>query len=61
MAACFLPIKAKNHNSEMNYAETLDFLYKQLPMFQRMGSSAMKKDLTNIIALSNHLGNPIKN
>ncbi|GJM32859.1 MAG: folylpolyglutamate synthase [Saprospiraceae bacterium] len=40
------------------YRETLDFLYSQLPMFQRIGPAAFKKDLTNIIALLDHLGNP---
>ena len=42
----------------MNYQECLDFLYSQLPMYQRDGSSAFKKDLTNTIALCQNLGNP---
>ena len=42
----------------MTYAETLDYLYAQLPMFHRIGPAAFKKDLTNTIALTNHLGNP---
>ena len=42
----------------MNYQETLDYLYTQLPMFQRVGPKAFKKDLTNIIALCEALGNP---
>ncbi len=42
----------------MNYQETLDYLYTQLPMFQRVGQKAFKKDLTNILKLSEHLGNP---
>ncbi len=42
----------------MTYAETLTFLYQNLPMFQRVGSSAFKKDLTNTIALCEVLGNP---
>ncbi|HMQ00003.1 MAG TPA: folylpolyglutamate synthase/dihydrofolate synthase family protein, partial [Cyclobacteriaceae bacterium] len=29
-----------------------------LPMFQRIGAAAFKKDLTNTIALCEHLGNP---
>ena len=33
------------------YTETLEFLYAQLPMFQRVGKAAFKKDLTNIRAL----------
>ncbi len=42
----------------MNYQECLDFLYSQLPMYQRDGSSAFKKDLTNTIALCQNLDNP---
>jgi dihydrofolate synthase / folylpolyglutamate synthase len=42
----------------MNYQQTLDFLYSQLPMFSRMGSAAFKKDLTNIRILCERLGNP---
>ena len=42
----------------MNYKETLSFLYTQLPMYQRQGSVAFKKDLTNILALLEALGNP---
>lgn len=40
------------------YRETLDFLYSQLPMFQRIGPAAFKKDLTNIMALCDALGHP---
>jgi len=42
----------------MNYQETLDFLFQKLPMYQRIGQAAFKKDLTNIIALCEALGNP---
>ncbi|QXV67209.1 bifunctional folylpolyglutamate synthase/dihydrofolate synthase [Mucilaginibacter sp. 21P] len=42
----------------MNYTETLDYLYTQLPMFTRDGASAFKKDLTNTIALCELLDNP---
>lgn len=42
----------------MNYTETLDYLYTQLPMFTRVGASAFKKDLTNTIALCAKLDNP---
>jgi dihydrofolate synthase / folylpolyglutamate synthase len=42
----------------MNYQETLDFLYQQLPMFQEIGHKAYKKDLTNIIAFCKYLDNP---
>lgn len=42
----------------MTYAETLDFLYTQLPMYSRIGAAAYKKDLTNIIALCDAIGHP---
>ncbi|PZP50614.1 MAG: dihydrofolate synthase [Pseudopedobacter saltans] len=42
----------------MNYQETLTYLYEQLPMFSRIGASAIKKDLTNTIKLCSFLGNP---
>ncbi|WKK65374.1 bifunctional folylpolyglutamate synthase/dihydrofolate synthase [Lutimonas zeaxanthinifaciens] len=42
----------------MNYAETLAWMFSRLPMYQRQGSTAFKKDLTNIKAFCEHLGNP---
>lgn len=42
----------------MNYKEIIDYLYKTLPMFSRIGAAAFKKDLTNTIALCEVLGNP---
>ena len=42
----------------MTYAETLDYLFNALPMFQRVGASAYKADLTNTLSLCAHLGNP---
>lgn len=44
--------------SLVNYKQTLDFLYAQLPMFHRIGAAAYKNDLTNTIALCEYLGNP---
>lgn len=44
----------------MNYQETLDYLFNALPMFQRVGATAFKKDLSNTIALCAHLGHPEK-
>jgi dihydrofolate synthase/folylpolyglutamate synthase len=41
-----------------NYAETLEYLFAQLPMFQRIGAAAYKKDLTNITALCAQMGGP---
>ncbi|MEZ5148326.1 MAG: Mur ligase family protein [Bacteroidales bacterium] len=42
----------------MNYTETLSFLFKQLPMFQRTGAAAYKADLSNTLELCRRLGNP---
>jgi dihydrofolate synthase/folylpolyglutamate synthase len=42
----------------MNYQETLDYLYAQLPMFTRVGSSAYKADLTNTLTLCALVDNP---
>ncbi|WP_264512657.1 bifunctional folylpolyglutamate synthase/dihydrofolate synthase [Flavobacterium sp. N1719] len=44
----------------MNYTETVEWMFNRLPMFQQVGASAYKKDLTNTLALANHLGNPEK-
>ncbi len=44
----------------MNYKETLEWMFSQLPMFQREGKTAFKKDLTNSIAFSKHLNYPEK-
>ncbi len=41
-----------------SYKETVAFLFQQLPMFQRVGQVAYKKDLTNTLALCEALGNP---
>lgn len=41
-----------------SYQETLDYLYAVLPMYQRVGAIAYKRDLTNTIALCNALDNP---
>ncbi|PZX61039.1 dihydrofolate synthase/folylpolyglutamate synthase [Algoriphagus ratkowskyi] len=42
----------------MNYQETLDYLFNSLPMFQRVGASAFRKDLRSTILLCDHLDNP---
>lgn len=42
----------------MTYQEVQDFLFSQLPMYQRQGVSAFKKNLDNIISLCKLLGNP---
>lgn len=42
----------------MTYNDTLNWLFSQLPMYQKQGKSAYKEDLSNTIVLANHLGNP---
>ncbi len=42
----------------MNYEQTLEYLFIQLPMFSRVGAAAYKADLTNTLALCEALGNP---
>jgi dihydrofolate synthase/folylpolyglutamate synthase len=42
----------------MNYQATLDWMFAQLPMYQNIGATAYKEDLTNIRLLVNHLQNP---
>lgn len=44
----------------MNYQETLDWMFSQLPMYQRQGKTAFKKDLSNTLALASHLNYPEK-
>ena len=42
----------------MNYTETIDYLYKKLPLFSRLGADAIKADLTNTLKLCEALDNP---
>ncbi len=42
----------------MTYEETLEYLYTRLPMYQRVGKSAYKKDLSNTIRLLDVLDKP---
>lgn len=41
-----------------SYEETLDYLFTNLPMFQRVGAVAFKPDLRNTLLLCEALGNP---
>lgn len=45
----------------MTYQQAIDYLYTQLPMFQRIGASAFKKDLTNTLKLCEYFGQPQNN
>lgn len=40
------------------YAQTLEYIFAQLPMFTRVGAAAYKADLSNTLALCAALGNP---
>ncbi|MDF1516777.1 MAG: folylpolyglutamate synthase/dihydrofolate synthase family protein [Lutibacter sp.] len=42
----------------MDYKNTINWMFSQLPMYQRDGKTAFRKDLTNSIALSKHLNYP---
>ncbi|MFD2833453.1 folylpolyglutamate synthase/dihydrofolate synthase family protein [Gramella sp. AN32] len=44
-----------------NYSKTVEWMFQQLPMYQRVGASAYKKDLSNTLKLAAHLQNPHKN
>ena len=44
----------------MNYQETLDWLFVQLPMYQRVGQAAYKANLDNTLLLSDYLNRPEK-
>jgi len=42
----------------MNYKQTLDFLFSQLPAYHRIGKAAYKSDLGNTILLDNYFNKP---
>jgi len=42
----------------MDFKDTLEYMYALLPMYQRVGNVAFKKDLTNTLKLCQALGNP---
>ena len=42
----------------MNYQETCEYLYHQMPMFERQGASGYKEGLSNTLALDDHFGHP---
>ena len=44
----------------MNYAETCEYLFNQMPMFERQGASGYKEGLANTLALDEHFGHPHK-
>ncbi len=42
----------------MTYSEAVQWLFSQLPMFQRIGAAAYKANLDNILAFAKHLNHP---
>ena len=42
----------------MNYQQTLDWLFSQLPIYQRSGAAAYKADIGNIVEACKRLNNP---
>jgi dihydrofolate synthase / folylpolyglutamate synthase len=42
----------------MTYEAVRDWLFSQLPMFQKVGKSAYRADLTNVLKLADYLGHP---
>ena len=45
----------------MNYKETCDYLYSQVPMFERQGASGYKEGLANTLKLDDHFNHPHQN
>jgi len=44
----------------VTYAEAVDYLYTQMPLFQNVGAGAYKEGLDNTLAIDRHSGNPHK-
>lgn len=42
----------------MDYQQTLNYLFSQLPMYQRVGKAAYKANLNNTLALDEYFGHP---
>lgn len=42
----------------MDYQQTLDYMFNQFPVYQHVGKSAYKGDLSNTLALDRHFGHP---
>ncbi|WMI66149.1 folylpolyglutamate synthase/dihydrofolate synthase family protein [Aestuariibaculum sp. YM273] len=45
----------------MIYQDTINWMFTQLPMYQRQGQTAFKKDLSNTIKLVEYLNHPERN
>ena len=42
----------------MNYQDTINWMFSQLPMYQNQGKTAYKEDLSNTLKLVDHLNDP---
>lgn len=42
----------------IEYTDTIDWMFSQLPMYQNQGKTAYKEDLSNTLLLAKHLKNP---
>ncbi|WP_452226109.1 bifunctional folylpolyglutamate synthase/dihydrofolate synthase [Lacinutrix cladophorae] len=42
----------------MTYTDTVNWMFNQLPMYQKQGKKAYKEDLSNTLILAKHLKNP---
>ena len=51
----------KISNKDMNYKETIEYLYNVTPLFQNIGKDAYKEGLDNTIKLDNYFNHPHKN
>ena len=49
------------NDKNMNYQETLQYLFSQLPMFQRIGESAYKANLDTTLAMDSYFNHPHRN
>lgn len=45
---------------KVTYAEAVDYLYTQMPLFQNVGAGAYKEGLENTLAIDRHHGSPHK-
>lgn len=50
-----------NYLNKLDYNQTVEWMFRQLPMYQKIGAVAFKKDLTNIVNFTRELGDPHKN
>jgi len=50
-----------NYLNKLDYNQTVEWMFRQLPMYQKIGAAAFKKDLTNIVNFARELGDPHQN